>query len=268
METTYGDRMHRDPDDTIREIGEVIEAAGRDKGNLLVPAFAVGRSQEVLYLLGKHYREWALDDWHIFLDSPMAIEASHIYWDYPHLYDEEATRLRKQIHEMPRLRNLHLTRQVEESMAINRFKSGAIILAGSGMCTGGRIIHHLKYNISRENCHIMIVGYQAYGTLGRRLVNGEESVKIHGDFYPVRATVHTIGGLSAHADQKGLLDWAAAFSSSPAFVLVHGEPESASAFKAAMKRVNRTDSHIASSGEVINLENMKITSNKSNTVDG
>jgi metallo-beta-lactamase family protein len=260
METTYGDRQHRNPDDTIAEIGEVIAAASRDKGNLLVPAFAVGRSQEVLYLMGKYYRDWELENWHVFLDSPMAIEASHIYWDYAHLYDEEATRLRKQIHEMPRLHNLHLTRQVEESMAINRFKSGAIIIAGSGMCTGGRIVHHLKYNISRENCHIMIVGYQAYGTLGRRLVNGEDSVKIHGDYYPVRAAVHTIGGLSAHADQRGLLDWASAFTSAPAFVLVHGEPESASSFKAAMKRDNRIDAHIAASGEVMNLETMEITS--------
>lgn len=257
METTYGDRLHRNPEQTIEEIGEVIQAANREKGNLLIPAFAVGRSQEVLYLFGKHYQEWSMDDWHVFLDSPMAIEASHIYWDYPHLYDEEATRLRKQVHEMPRLHNLHLTRQVEESMAINRFKSGAIIIAGSGMCTGGRIVHHLKYNISREHCHIMIVGYQAYGTLGRRLVNGEESVKIHGDFYPVRATVHTIGGLSAHADQKDLLDWAGAFKNSPAFILVHGEPESATAFRAAMKKVNKTDAHIAVTGEVLDLASMQ-----------
>jgi metallo-beta-lactamase family protein len=246
METTYGDRLHRNP------------AANREKGNLLIPAFAVGRSQEVLYLFGKYYREWNMDDWHIFLDSPMAIEASHIYWDYAHLYDEEATRLRKKIHEMPRLHNLHLTRSVEESMAINRFKSGAIIIAGSGMCTGGRIVHHLKYNISREHCHIMIVGYQAYGTLGRRLVNGEETVKIHGDFYPVRATIHTIGGLSAHADQKDLLNWAGVFKNSPKFILVHGEPESASAFRAVMKRVNHADAHIAVTGEVLDLDSMAI----------
>ena len=166
VESTYGNRRHRDREETIAEIGEVIQAATNEKGNLLIPAFSIGRSQEILYYLGKYYDEWDLDRWQVFLDSPMAIKASKVYWEYPHLYDEEATRLRKQINEMPHLRNLHLTQSAEESMAINQIKSGAIIISASGMCTGGRILHHLKHNISHRGSHIMIVGYQAHGTLG------------------------------------------------------------------------------------------------------
>ena len=173
MESTYGDRLHRNREETIREIGEIIAAARHDQGNVLIPAFAIGRSQEILYLFGQYYEAWGLDRWQIFLDSPMAIEATRIYWEYPHLYDEEATKLRRRLHEMPQLQNLHLTRTVEESQAINRLQSGAIIIAGSGMCDGGRIVHHLKQNLGRRGCHVLIVGFQAHGTLGRRLVNGE-----------------------------------------------------------------------------------------------
>ena len=230
MESTYGNRLHRDRDLTAQEIGEIISSARHDKGNILIPAFSIGRTQEVLYMLGTHYNEWELDRWEVFLDSPMAIEASKVYWDYPHLYDEEATRLRRQIHEMPKLQNLHLSQSVEDSQAINRLKSGAIIIAGSGMCNGGRIVHHLKYNVSRRECHVIIVGYQAYGTLGRRLVNGEETIRIHGDEYFVRAQIHTVGGLSAHADQKDLLRWAGGFKPRPQFFVVHGEDESKLAF--------------------------------------
>ncbi|MEE9422059.1 MAG: MBL fold metallo-hydrolase, partial [Gammaproteobacteria bacterium] len=127
IESTYGNRTHRDEEHTVKEIGEIISEARHQRGNLLIPAFAVGRSQEILYFLGKHYDEWGLDRWEVFLDSPMAIKASKVYWDYPHLYDEEATRLRLEVNEMPRLRNLHITSAVEDSMAINNIKSGAII---------------------------------------------------------------------------------------------------------------------------------------------
>ncbi len=223
MESTYGNRLHRNRELTENEIGEVIQEARHGRGNILIPAFSIGRSQELLYMMGTHYDEWKLDRWEIFLDSPMAIEASKIYWEYPHLYDEEASELRTKLHTMPKLANMHFTRSVEESQAINRIKSGAIIIAGSGMSTGGRILHHYKENIWRKECHIMIVGYQAYGTLGRRLVNGDEQVRIHGNYYRVRAKVHTLGGLSAHADQNGLLRWVGSFTNNPQVFVVHGE---------------------------------------------
>ncbi|MEW8428744.1 MAG: MBL fold metallo-hydrolase, partial [gamma proteobacterium symbiont of Ctena orbiculata] len=145
----------------------------------------------------------------------------------PHLYDEEATKLRRKIHEMPHLQNLRLTESPQESMAINRIKSGAIIISASGMLTGGRIIHHLKHNVSRSGAHIMIVGYQADGTLGRALVDGKPRVRIHGDEYRVKAKIHTVGGLSAHADVDDLKRWLGSFSKGSTHIhVVHGEPES------------------------------------------
>ncbi|MEN7344365.1 MAG: MBL fold metallo-hydrolase, partial [Pseudomonadota bacterium] len=145
MESTYGGRRHRERDETIEELGAIIRQAHADGGNIVVPAFAIGRSQELLYLLGKYRDQWRTDKLRIFLDSPMAIKATEIYWRYPHLYDDEATRLRTTADEMPLLPNLHLTRSGAESRVINRVKSGALIIAGSGMCNGGRILHHLKH---------------------------------------------------------------------------------------------------------------------------
>jgi metallo-beta-lactamase family protein len=262
MESTYGDRLHRGREETIREIGEIIAAARHDQGNLLIPAFAIGRSQELLYLFGQYYEAWGLERWQIFLDSPMAIEATRIYWDYPHLYDAEATKLRRRLHEMPRLQNLRLTRTVEESQAINRLHSGAIIIAGSGMCNGGRIVHHLKQNLGRRGCHILIVGFQAQGTLGRRLVNGEQSVRIHGEDHRVQAQIHTVGGLSAHADQADLLRWLGGFRGSPAVCLVHGETETKQAFQSRLRERRGIDAVTPSPGDVIDLKTLSLTSQR------
>jgi metallo-beta-lactamase family protein len=231
IESTYGNRRHRDRDDTVREIGEIIRSASHQKGNLLIPAFSIGRSQDILYYLGEHYEEWELDRWQVFLDSPMAIRASKVYWDYPHLYDRDATLLRRKLQEMPRVRNLRLTESPEESMAINRIRSGAIVIAGSGMCNGGRIVHHLKHNLPHRGAHVMIVGYQANGTLGRRLVDGHSQVRIHGREYPVKARVHTVGGLSAHADVDDLERWIGSFDSRPVVHVVHGEPQAKRDFR-------------------------------------
>ena len=231
VESTYGNRRHRDRQATIEEIGQIIGDAAHHRGNLLIPAFSIGRTQEILYYLGKYYDDWELDRWHVFLDSPMAIRASKVYWDYPQLYDEEATKLRRQIHEMPHLQNLRLTPTAQESMALNQIKSGAIIISASGMCTGGRIVHHLKNNISRNGARVMIVGYQAPGTLGRALVDGRPTVTIHGNEYPVRAQIHTVGGLSAHADVDDLRRWVGHFTDRPRFHVVHGDAEPKQAFR-------------------------------------
>ncbi|MDH3282489.1 MAG: MBL fold metallo-hydrolase, partial [Gammaproteobacteria bacterium] len=253
IESTYGGRVHRSRDDTIAEIGEIIGHAHREHGNILIPAFAIGRSQEVLYTLGKHYDQWSLRDWHVFLDSPMAIDASHIYWDYPHLYDEEATRFRKKLNEMPKLPNLHLTSTPAESQVINRLTSGAIVIAGSGMCNGGRILHHLKHNVWRKQCHVIIVGYQAEGSLGRRLVDRAQYVRIHGETIRVAARVHTVGGLSAHADEKDLTRWYGALTNSPPVYLVHGEPRAAQALKQKLEADYGADATIAEAGLKVDL---------------
>lgn len=256
MESTYGGRTHRDRKHTIQEIGEVISDAEHQHGNVLIPAFAIGRSQEVLYTFGKHYQEWNLSRWHVFLDSPMAIDASYIYWAYPHLYDADATKLRKKINEMPDLDNLHLTATPEESRVINRMKNGAIVIAGSGMCNGGRILHHLKHNLWREECHVMIVGYQAAGSLGRKLVDGARRVRIHGETIRVAAKVHTIGGLSAHGDENGLARWYDGFVNRPPVYLVHGEPNAAEAL--ADKLMNDFDAAVtvAQPGRTVDLESL------------
>lgn len=224
MESTYGGRVHRDRVHTHNELGDIIKQAS-GKGNIIIPAFAIGRSQEVLYVLGENYANWEMHKWKVFLDSPMAIEASQVYWDYPHLYDDDATKLRQSVHEMPRLKNLYFTSSTQESMQINDINQGAIIIAGSGMCNGGRILHHLKRNLWRPESHVVIVGYQSPGTLGRKLVDGNRYVAIHDQDIKVRATVHTIGGLSAHADENDLLRWFGSFTSSPEVFLVHGEED-------------------------------------------
>ena len=236
METTYGGRRHRDRSETIDEIGDIIRSARQHHGNILIPAFAVGRSQEVLYQFGMHYEEWRMDRFRIFLDSPMAIEATEIYWDYPHLYDDEATRLRRGIDEMPPLKNLNLSRTADNSKAINEIKGGAIVIAGSGMCTGGRILHHLKNNLHKEGTQVIIVGYQANGSLGRRLVNREAQVRIHGETIKVNATIHTVGGLSAHGDQDDLARWYEGFQNKPPLYLVHGEVDSAEDYRSYIGR--------------------------------
>ena len=248
MECTYGNRLHRDREQTIREIGDIITAARHDRGNILIPSFAIGRSQELLYQLGTHHEEWELDRWSLFLDSPMAIQATRVYWEYPHLYDEEATKLRRAENPMPLVQNLRLTASVEDSMAINRIKSGAIIIAGSGMCNGGRIVHHLKHNVWRQGCHVLIPGYQARGTLGRRLVDGEPAIRIHGRDYQVRATIHTVGGLSAHADRDDLLRWLSGFRARPRIFLVHGEPDTAAAFRDTLVNDHGYDARVAEPG--------------------
>jgi hypothetical protein len=155
---------------------------------VLIPAFAVGRSQEILYFLGKHYDDWQIDRWKIFLDSPLAIEASEIYWDFPHLFDEEASDSFREEDFMPSLPNLHFTRTGAESRVINRMKRGAIIIAGSGMCNGGRILQHFRRDIGRPETQIVFTGFQPDGTLGRRIIDGADTVRIYGDEFPVRAT--------------------------------------------------------------------------------
>lgn len=253
MESTYGGRRHRDRSETIKEIGEILSNAAAGKGNIMIPAFAIGRSQEILYQLGKHREAWDLDRFQIFLDSPMAIEASNVYWNNDNLFDEEATRLRKNNGGMPLLPNLHLSQRTEESMAINRIRSGAIIIAGSGMCNGGRIVHHLKHGMGNSNNHIIIVGYMARGSVGRKLVDRQDTIRIHGEDIPLKAKVHTVGGLSAHGDQDDLARWYECFDNTPPVYLVHGEVEARDDFAAYLGGRAGAKVHRPLPGEVLEL---------------
>ena len=240
MESTYGNRLHRGREDTERELGGILAQAERDGGNVIVPAFAIGRSQELLYLLARHYAEWHVARWKIFLDSPMAIAASRVYWNNPDRFDEETTRLRESFRGMPPLPNLVLSESSEDSRAINHVRSGALIIAGSGMANGGRVLHHLKHNLERPECHVVIVGFQAPGTLGRQLVDRQPEVRIHGQRVRVAAQVHTLGGLSAHGDQDDLLRWYDSFAGHPPVYLVHGEVPSSEALAAKLREHGAT----------------------------
>lgn len=250
MESTYGDRLHRPFDETMAELGHVFDTARASQGNIMIPAFTVGRTQDLLYLMAENFEEWNLGKWHIFLDSPMGIEATEAYAKYRHLY---GVKLFGPDSHLPDLPNFHMTRTTEESMLINEIRSGAIIIAGSGMCSGGRIHHHLKNNIWSPASHLVIVGYQASGTLGRRIVDGAKDIKLWGETYPVRASVHTIGGLSAHADQQDLMDWYGAFENRPPLYLVHGESKAQQKLSDTLQRTLHAPVTIAEAGQKIRL---------------
>jgi len=257
MESTYGNRQHRGREDTERELGGILAQAQRDGGNVVVPAFAIGRSQELLYLLAKHYGEWHLARWKIFLDSPMAIAASRVYWNNPDRYDEETTSLRESFRGMPPLPNLVLAESADDSRAINHVRSGALIIAGSGMATGGRVLHHLKHNLERPECHVVIVGFQAPGTLGRQLVDRAPEVRIHGQRVRCLAQIHTLGGLSAHGDQADLLRWYDTFAGRPPVYLVHGEVPSSEGLAEKLREHGATAT-VARPGLKIDLADLRV----------
>ncbi|MDX1607159.1 MAG: MBL fold metallo-hydrolase [Candidatus Competibacterales bacterium] len=253
MESTYGDRLHRSREATWQEMAEVFAAAEQARGNILIPAFAVGRTQELLYLFGQHYEDWNLQRWRIVLDSPLAIEATEIYLRHSQLYDDQARAYFRAHRSHPLLPQLQFSRTANQSMALNRIRSGLLVIAGSGMCTGGRIRHHLKHNVWRRDCHLVMVGFQARGTPGRALVDGARHIRLWGEALKVNARVHTIGGFSAHADQAELCEWYGRFRGHPPLWLVHGEPRAAEALAGRLCEDRRARVKVAASGERIDL---------------
>lgn len=255
MESTYGNRNHQNIDNSLEELATALEHANKDGGNVFIPAFALGRSQEILYYLALLHHQGRLKQRLVFLDSPMAISITNIYNNYLHSLEQKdlaAIGFRKGMLLEDLLPMLRLTESVEESMAINRVSGGAIIIAGSGMCNGGRIVHHLKHNLWKSSNHLIFAGFQAQGTLGRRLVDGERRVKLFGQEIVVKAKVHTIGGFSAHAGQSELLDWAQAIGGQPQFYLVHGEPEAQAVLQQELARLGIV-AKIPAKGDVIEL---------------
>ena len=235
MESTYGDRLHRSRDATVAELGAVFGDAGKRGGTVLIPAFAVGRSQEILYWMGRHHDEWGLGKFRIVLDSPMAAKVIDVYRRHEGLLEREAfAGWRDGMHPF-RMPNLRINSDVEGSRALNRARDPLIVIAGSGMCNGGRIRHHLRHHLWRDSTHVILPGYQAHGTLGRKLVERHPFVVIFGERIKVAAHVHTVGGLSAHADQAGLLDWYGHFTTRPTVALVHGEDGARSVLAAKLK---------------------------------
>lgn len=238
LESTYGDRDHRPLPDTLDELVASLEGARREgNGMVLVPAFAVGRTQEFLYFLNRLSRERRLRDLQVFVDSPLAAEVTAITARHFDLFDEEARRLAREPAPRDHRPVLNFTETVDESKALNALEGGAIIIAASGMCDGGRIRHHLRQRLPDPRTTVLFIGFQAAGTLGRRLVDGAPLVRIAGEEIPVRARIVTLGGFSAHADRTALLDWVGHFKRPPAQIyLVHGENTSALALAEAIDR--------------------------------
>jgi metallo-beta-lactamase family protein len=238
VESTYGNRLHKDLAATTEELVAAInETFAERRGNIVVPAFALGRTQELIYLLTRLARAGRLPPMQVFVDSPLAAKCTAITLRHMTLLDDDTREmLAAPGNERGGLR-IKFTTSVDESMAINRITSGALIIAASGMCDAGRIRHHLRYNLGRAECAVIMVGYQANGTLGRRLVDHAARVRIFGDDIKVRARIHTIGGLSAHADRGALMAWLRGFDRPPARTfVVHGEEETATGFAASIAR--------------------------------
>lgn len=261
LESTYGDRDHRPMQETLVEFCEILKEAEASGGNILIPSFAVGRTQELLFHLGQLYHQGKLDNWHVFLDSPMGHAVTDIYSQcMKHLDKADVDVMQKTINNGKRIENLEdflpslsITETVEDSMRINHIKSGAIIIAGSGMCTGGRIRHHFKHRLWYRNTHVVFIGYQAEGTLGRLLVNGVKRIKLFNEPISVKATIHTLGGFSAHAGQTHLLDWASHFKNKPRFFLVHGEVKSMEALTTALWEKHRISAEIPAPQSIISF---------------
>jgi metallo-beta-lactamase family protein len=236
VESTYGNRRHKSLNDTLAELEHAItDTLARKKGNVIIPAFAVGRTQEILYLLVDLYRQGRLPEMDIYVDSPMATKATEITAKHWALLDKEAAAQLQWLESRRGHPRIHFVQDVLESTNLQRIKQGAVIISASGMCNAGRIKHHLRHNLGRKESSILIVGFQAAGTLGRRIVDGAKNVRIFGIPIPVKADIYTIGGLSAHADQAALLAWLGHFKRAPqrTFV-VHGEQATAEIFAAAI----------------------------------
>ncbi len=252
MESTYGDRLHKSGEDTAEELAEAVKTTFSRGGNVLIPAFAIGRTQDVLYLLNRLVREGKLPKITVHIDSPLAEKATRIYLSHPELYDEEAKRLISG-GTIGDAIDIRFTHSAEESMALNKIKSKAIIVAGSGMCNGGRIGHHLKHNLWRPECSVVFVGFQAQGTTGRRIVDHADTVRIWDEEIAVRAQIWTIGGFSAHGDQKELLEWLSAIRNKPTVYVTHGEESAALTFADLVRKKYGFTVHVPEKGQEFEL---------------
>jgi metallo-beta-lactamase family protein len=255
IESTYGDRQHRSLPETEDEIVAAFERTRAAHGNLIIPSFAVGRTQEIIYLLADLVRRRRLSPLKVYVDSPMANAATRITLAHPELLDPETRELISWQQAHPEKMKLEFVADAERSKALNEVRSGAVIISASGMCEAGRIKYHLRENLPRSECSILIAGFQAAGTLGRRLVDGARLVHIFGEPVPVRARIYTVGGLSAHADQGALLGWLRGFHKPPrqTFV-VHGEAAASANFAAAIHdQLGWPDVRLPHPGEQVTL---------------
>jgi metallo-beta-lactamase family protein len=254
LESTYGGHDHRPFQDTVNEFVRIVKDTVEKRGKMLVPTFAVGRAQLLTTLLAWMFRTKKVRPFPIFLDSPMAIEATNVYVRHRDLFDEQMTRFIAGRPLRADLKTMTLSVTAEDSRKINDQEGPCLIMAGAGMCNAGRIVHHLKQNVWKPDTHVLIVGYQSHESLGRRLVEGDKVVKIHGEKIAVRAKVHTMGGFSAHAGQKDLLAWFSAIAPcKPRVVLTHGEDGPREALAQQIQKKFKLASRLPLMGESIEL---------------
>ena len=258
IESTYGDRVHKTLEQTREEFTRIIQSAISENGKVLIPSFVVDRAQRIIYEIR------LLEERHIlsnripvYFDSPMGKKVTEVYRKYNNLLSSELQRYYLNSRDPFDIENLKYLSSVEESKRINDIDTG-IIIAGSGMCTGGRILHHIKHSIWKENTHIIFVGYQAQGTLGRRIIDGARNINVMGEEIAVRAKIHTINGFSSHADQKDLLKWAEGFQSNPVFIITHGEMTSSQALS-QLFRIKGYQTLIPTRGQSIDLLKKEIS---------
>ena len=254
IESTYGDRNHRSLHKTAVEGRKIIARAIENKAKVLVPIFAVGRAQLLLYMLAGAFQRKTLPQFPIFLDSPMAIEATTIYGRNNELFDAEAQQMIESGELRRNLTSVYRSPKAEDSRALNAVKGPCLIMAGSGMCNGGRIMHHLRHNLPLPSTEVLIVGFQSQRSLGRRLVDGEKSVQIFGEEIPVRASIHTMGGFSAHAGQSDLLDWFSNLASArPRTIVTHGEDAARKVFSEEIRSRFGLQTECPGIGDVIEI---------------
>jgi metallo-beta-lactamase family protein len=251
MESTYGDRLHVDNGEPEDQLADILEEALRTGGNVIIPAFAVGRTQELLYLLRDIFAKRGFS-MPVYVDSPLATRATEVFRKHREVYDEEANRLVGEPGGVFDFPQLHYTETADESRALNE-KRGIVIISASGMADAGRIRHHLKHNLWRPEAHVVIVGFQAQNTLGRRLLDGDKRVRLFGEEIAVRAHIHEITGLSAHADQSQLLAWASHFKPPKLTILTHGELNAALALQKLLEERLSFNVVVAEPEEVFEL---------------
>lgn len=254
MESTYGDRSHRSLQETALEAREIVRRAVEAKAKILVPVFAVGRTQLLLYLLAGAFRRKTLPPFPIYLDSPMAIEATRLYGQNTEVFDAEARAMLDSGELRRGLQTVRPCASAEESRALNTVAGPCLIMAGSGMCSAGRILHHLRHNLDRPETAVLIVGYQSPGSLGRRLVDGQKTVTIFGEKITVRASIHTLGGFSAHAGQDELVQWFARVAPArPKLILAHGEDRARQALARRIESAHGIRARCPALGDVIEV---------------
>jgi metallo-beta-lactamase family protein len=260
IESTYGDRLHKNKQDTYEEFRDIILNSYNKKGNIVIPSFAVERTQEIIFTLGRLFKNGSIPKIPVYIDSPLAISATEIFRKNADCFDDEMNKLLLSGDNPLDFDNLHFTRSTEDSKLLNEQAKGAIIISASGMCTAGRIKYHLMHNLYKPESSVIFVGYQAEGTLGRRLVEGEKKVRIYSEDVAVRAKIHTLGGFSAHADKDALIAWMGRIKNDKLKVfVVHGEESVSLSFAKTIEEKFGYGTYVPKWGEIVDLETMETT---------